>query len=47
MYCSMGPRKLRRNTSVARYRAVATPVAQLASRTVARDQIEQFNALFT
>ena len=33
MYCSRGPRKLQRNMSVARYRAVATPVAQLASRT--------------
>ena len=47
MYCSRGLRKLRRNMSVARYRVVATPVAQLASRTVAQDQIERFNALLT
>ena len=42
MYCSRGPRKLQRKMSVARYRAVTTSVAQLASRTVARDQIERF-----
>ena len=39
-----GTEKKRRNTSVARDWVVATPVAQLASRTVARDQIERFNA---
>ena len=43
----MRSRKLQRNMSVACYRAVATPVAQLASRTVAQDQIERFNALLT
>ena len=44
MYCAREPRKVQRNTSVARYQAVAIPVARLASRTVVRDHIERFNA---
>ena len=44
MYCSRGPSKVRHNTSVARYQAVAIQVAQLARRTVARDHIGRSNA---
>ena len=40
-----GDRENTANMSVARYRAVAIPVTQLVSRTVAWDQLERFNTL--